>query len=136
MRLQVVVSQAWTAMLILGLAMGMSQVFQAAAKQDFSEFAAHPGPKGWGIICVATSVYAMMTVLTLLSSARWFRWLSAGLMILITLYMGAHQLQHMAQGVHYGLYGAIDLAHHAIGAIGSVCAVRWARSAILEPAGA
>jgi hypothetical protein len=125
---QRIVAQGWTTLLAVVTLMGISQVYQAAIVNNFSEFAHHPGSRGWGVISVAASTYALMAVLTQIFQAVWFRWVNASLLMVVTLYMMAHQLQHSLNGTVYGLTGAIDFTHHLVGIGMSYWAVRWARS--------
>jgi hypothetical protein len=130
--LQHSIALGWIALAIISVMISLSSLMQAAMNTDFSDFAFHPAPRGWAVICVLFSVTMLMGVFTRIYSAVWFRWLNATLLALVTLFMLAHHLGHMAEGKVYGLFGAVDVAHHVIGFLMSFLAVRWARGGKLQ----
>ena len=126
---QLRVAFTWLALAVVLLMIFVSLLMKAGIRTDFSEFAHHPGPEGWGALCVQFTLYLALAALTLNSDAAWVRWLNAVLLSLATLFMLAHQVGHVREGMAYGLSGVIDGAHHVLGAVGALQAWRWARSA-------
>jgi hypothetical protein len=125
--IQIKLALAWLTLALLLMMLFVSMLVKAGIQTDFSEFAHHPGPEGWGALCVQFVAYLGMAALTLNSGAPWVRWLNAALLAVATLFMGAHQLGHLREGMVYGLTGLIDVAHHLLGALAAWQAVRWAR---------
>ncbi len=125
--IQIKLALAWLTLALLLMMLFVSMLVKAGIQTDFSEFAHHPGPEGWGALCVQFVAYLAMAVLTLNSDAPWLRWLNAALLAVATLFMLAHQLGHLREGMVYGLTGLIDVAHHVLGALAAAQALRWAR---------
>ncbi len=126
--LQSTLAFGWLVLLVLFLAIVLSQLMQAAINDDFTRFAQHPGQSGWVTSSILIFVYGMMALLTRLLDHRWFRWLNVILLAAVTAAMMKHQVQHMLEGMTYGLTGLVDMAHHIVGVVLVVLAVRWARS--------
>ena len=127
--IQIKLALAWLTLALLLMMLFVSMLVKAGIQTDFSEFAHHPGPEGWGALCVQFVAYLAMAALTLNSGAAWVRWLNAGLLAGATLFMLAHQLGHLREGMAYGLTGVIDVAHHLLGALAALQALHWARHA-------
>ena len=125
--IQIKLALAWLTLALLLMMLFVSMLVKAGIQTDFSEFAHHPGPEGWGALCVQFVAYLAMAALTLNSDAPWVRWLNAALLAVATLFMLAHQLGHLREGMVYGLTGVIDGAHHVLGALAAWQAARWAR---------
>ena len=127
--IQIKLALAWLTLALLLMMLFVSMLVKAGIQTDFSEFAHHPGPEGWAALCVQFVAYLAMAALTLNSDAPWVRWLNAALLAVATLFMLAHQLGHLREGMVYGLTGLIDVAHHLLGALAAAQALRWARHA-------
>lgn len=127
--IQIKLALAWLTLALLLMMLFVSMLVKAGIQTDFSEFAHHPGPEGWAALCVQFVAYLAMATLTLNSDAAWVRWLNAVLLATATLFMLAHQLGHLREGMAYGLTGVIDGAHHGLGALAAWQALRWARQA-------
>lgn len=127
-QLQSTIAQGWLALAGLLLTLMVSDLMQGAIKADFSEFAHHPGPEEWGIVCVYLAVYFSLSVVTRLISAQWWRWLSAAFLGVITYGTASHTVEHIMDGDKvYGIYGVIDIAHTVLGVVLTVVACLWAR---------
>jgi hypothetical protein len=126
--IQVKLAFSWLALATVLLMLFVSMLVKAGIQTDFSEFAHHPGPEGWGALCVQFVLYIAMAALTMNSDAAWVRWLNAALLAVATLFMLAHQVGHVREGMAYGLTAVIDGAHHVLGAVAALQALRWARS--------
>ena len=127
--IQVRVAFSWLMLATVLLMIFVSMLVKAGIQTDFSEFAHHPGPEGWGALCVQFVLYLAMAALAMHSDAAWVRWLNAVLLAVATLFMLAHQVGHVREGMVYGLTGVIDGAHHVLGALATWQAWRWARGA-------
>jgi hypothetical protein len=127
-KLQSILALGWAVLLILFLGIVLSQLMQAAIADDFIRFAQHPAQKGWEVSCIFIGGYGLMSVLTKMLEYVWFRWLNAALLAVVTISMLHHHVQHMMEGMIYGLTALIDLAHHAIGILMTIQAIRWARA--------
>ena len=127
--IQVRVAFGWLTLATVLLMIFVSMLVKAGIQTDFSEFARHPGPEGWGALCVQFVLYLAMAALALHNDAAWVRWLNAVLLAVATLFMLAHQVGHVRAGMVYGLTGVIDGAHHVLGALATLQAWRWARGA-------
>ncbi|MES2948750.1 MAG: hypothetical protein V4858_09430 [Pseudomonadota bacterium] len=125
--LQSTLALGWLVLLVLFLAIVLSQLMQAAIDDDFTRFSQHPGRNGWMSSSVLILVYGLMPLLTRLLDRRWFRWLNVVLLAAATAAMMKHQAQHMLEGMTYGLNGLVDVAHHAVGVVLVFLAIRWAR---------
>jgi hypothetical protein len=119
---------AWAMLALVLVMIFVSMLVKAGIQTDFSEFAHHPGPEGWGALCIQFVAYLAMAALTVNTAAGWVRWLNAALLTVATLFMLGHQVGHVREGMVYGLTGIIDGAHHVLGAVASWQALRWARS--------
>ena len=125
--IQIKLALAWLTLALLLMMLFVSMLVKAGIQTDFSEFAHHPGPEGWGALCVQFVLYLAMAALAIHSDAAWVRWLNAVLLAVATLFMLAHQVGHVREGMAYGLTGVIDGAHHVLGAVATLQAWRWAR---------
>jgi hypothetical protein len=126
--IQTKLALAWLTLAMVLVMIFVSMLIKAGIQTDFSEFAHHPGPEGWGAMCIQFVAYLAMAALTVNIDAPWVRWLNAGLLTVATLFMLGHQIGHVREGMVYGLTGIIDGAHHVLGAVASLQALRWARS--------
>lgn len=126
--IQTKLALAWLTLAMVLVMIFVSMLIKAGIQTDFSEFAHHPGPEGWGAMCIQFVAYLAMAALTVNIDAPWVRWLNAALLTLATLFMLGHQIGHVREGMVYGLTGIIDGAHHVLGAVASWQAMRWARS--------
>ncbi len=126
-KLQSIVALGWVVLLVLFLAIVLLPLVQAAIIDDFTRFALHPTQQEWGGICTFIFAYALMPMLTRLFNRIWFRWLNVALLVFVTVFMARHQVQHMMEGVRYGFFGLIDVAHHVVGLLLVFLAIRWAR---------
>jgi hypothetical protein len=124
---QVRLAFGWLMLATVLLMIFVSMLVKAGIQTDFSEFAHHPGPEGWSALCVQFVLYLAMATLVIHSDAAWVRWLNAVLLAVATLFMLAHQVGHVREGMAYGLTGVIDGAHHVLGALATLQAWRWAR---------
>jgi hypothetical protein len=127
--IQIKLALAWLTLALLLMMLFVSMLVKAGIQTDFSEFAHHPGPEGWAALCVQFVAYLAMAALTVNSDAAWVRWLNAALLAVATLFMLAHQVGHLREGMVYGLTVVIDGAHHVLGALAAWQALRWARHA-------
>lgn len=126
--IQAQLAMAWVSLALVLVMIFVSMLVKAGIQTDFSEFAHHPGPEGWGALCIQFVAYLAMAAVTVNNDAGWVRWLNAALLAVATLFMLGHQVGHMREGMVYGLTGIIDGAHHVLGAVASLQALRWARS--------
>ena len=126
--IQTKLALAWLTLAMVLVMIFVSMLIKAGIQTDFSEFAHHPGPEGWGAMCIQFGAYLAMAALTVNIDAPWVRWLNAALLTVATLFMLGHQIGHVREGMVYGLTGIIDGAHHVLGAVASLQALRWARS--------
>lgn len=127
--MQYKLAAGWFVLAIALLMILMSFVMKAGINTDFSDFAHHPGPEGWAFLCWQFSLYVVLGVAALYVDAAIFRWLNVLMFAAATLFMLAHQLGHMREGMVYGLTGVLDVVHHAVGALMTWQAWQWARSA-------
>jgi hypothetical protein len=127
--IQIKLALAWLTLALVLMMLFVSMLVKAGIQTDFSEFAHHPGPEGWAALCVQFVAYLAMAALTVNSGAAWVRWLNAALLAVATLFMLAHQVGHLREGMAYGLTAVIDGAHHGLGALAAWQALRWAREA-------
>lgn len=125
--IQTKLALAWLTLAMVLVMIFVSMLIKAGIQTDFSEFAHHPGPEGWGAMCIQFVAYLAMAALTVNIDAPWVRWLNAALLTVATLFMLGHQIGHVREGMVYGLTGIIDGAHHVLGAVASLQALRWAR---------
>ena len=132
---QIRIAFGWTALAVVLMMIFVSMLVRAGIQTDFSELAPHPGPEGWGALCVQFTLYLAMAALTFSSSAAWVRWLNVLLLSGVTLFMLAHQIGHLREGMAYGLTGSIDVAHHLLGTLTAWHAIRWARAGSTHRAG-
>lgn len=122
-----ILSQGWTVCMFLFLMMSVTQLVLAAGRNDWAEFATHPGPRAWAVLSVVVTLYAAMSMLVHLVRAGWFRWLNVALAAAATLNMMAHHLHHtLSRSGAAGWFQVFDFAHHAVGVCMTVLAVRWA----------
>lgn len=127
--IQIKLAQAWLTLGLLLMMLFVSMLVKAGIQTDFGEFAHHPGPEGWAALCAQFVAYLVMAALTVNSDAPWVRWLNAALLAVATLFMLAHQVGHLREGMVYGLTGILDGAHHVLGGLAAWQALRWARQA-------
>ena len=126
-----VISQGWTAWTLLLLLM----IAVMAERGGFAEFTVPPGSVVLGWFVMLCTMQVVMSVLVRALDSPWFRWTNAGLAALTTLLIGAHHLHSTFGGATSGICGPaaqgvihiIDTAHHGIGLLMCVFAVRWAR---------
>jgi hypothetical protein len=130
--LQSVLSQGWTARMLLLLVM----VALISERSGFSEFSVPPGPVALGFLSALGTLYVLMSFFVRLLQAAWFRWLNAGASILTTVGIMVHHLHSnfgdvamngiCGTGTH-GMFDLVEAAHHVVGVVMSVLAVRWVR---------
>ena len=118
---------AWTLLLLLMIALMMQQ-------------GGFVGPDGAGsraltVLAVLGTLQVFMSVLLQVLDSTWFRWANAGLVVLVTLIFAIHHvLQHsglalggVCSAAAEGVFHVVEAAHHALGILMCVLAVRWAR---------
>jgi hypothetical protein len=127
--LQVNVAIGWIALALALMMIIISAIVKAAIETDFSQFVHHPGTQGWALFCGQFFVYVVLGVAASQHAAGWFRWVNAGLLAMVTLFMVLHQIGHMREGWVYGWTALVDATHHVVGLLATLQAIRWARLA-------
>lgn len=126
-RQRAAVAQCWTTQLCLLLGMYVLALFQAAIKDDFSEFVFHPGKSGWNITIVLISLYAAMAVLVRVYDRIWFRWLNAPMLFMTLVLPVRHQVGHLMEGRMPDQAVTLEVLMVLVAILGAFLAVRWAR---------
>lgn len=126
--MQYKLAAGWFVLAIVLLMILMSFVMKAGINTDFSDFVHHPGPEGWAFLCWQLSSYVLLGVGVLYVDAAVFRWFNVLTFGAATLFMLAHQVGHMREGMVYGLTGVLDVVHHVVGALMTWQAWHWARA--------
>jgi len=128
---QAVLSQGWSAWTLLLLLM-IALILERGGVA---------GPAGTGsmaltIFTLLGAMQVFMSVLLRVFDSNWFRWVNAGCVALITLAFAAHHVAQHTGLVLNGVCGAsaegvfhvVEAAHHVLGILMCVLAVRWARA--------
>ena len=95
-RMRGIVAQGWTAMFIVSLGNLVMDMIRTAAEGSQARWVEHFGPQGVQFVLIVLSVYAVMPMLVRTLSARWFRGVVVGVTALMTLFVGAHEVVHVA----------------------------------------
>ena len=127
-RMRGIVAQGWTAMFIVSLGNLVMDMIRTAAEGSQARWVEHFGPQGVQFVLIVLSVYAVMPMLVRTLSARWFRGVVVGVTALMTLFVGAHEVVHVAANDKpFGVIHALDITHHILGVWTLVAAIMWAR---------
>ena len=127
-RLRSIVAQGWTMMFIVFLANLTIEVVRSMLTNDSLKWAEHIGTYGLRVILAVMVTYALMPMLVRAVSARWFRPAVVAITALMTLFVGAHEISHLAPlDKPFGFLHALDIAHHVLGISVIAAAVMWAR---------
>jgi len=95
---------------------------------DFTRWAKHLGLGGLDVIAVVMAIYALMPLLVRTISDQWFRFVTVGVTIFMTLFVLAHEASHLVAGDKpFGIQHALDITHHVLGISTAVAASLWAR---------
>lgn len=126
-------SIGWLAMAIVLLSMFVVQIIECIIHGNMELFQTDPGPQGVKAIAIMLCGYALMPILLNTLESLWFRWVSTVVVIIYTLFMMLHQLNHHLTGTSPGLTMAfLDFTHHAIGVWTSYLSICWLRQASPE----
>jgi hypothetical protein len=124
---------AWAAMFFTFVTLFVFTLVQDAIVNDFTRWAADPGPVAFRRVTVLAVVYIVMPVLVSQLEARWFRWLAVAVAAFIGLFVLAHQVGHaLTQSRPFDLLHVFDFLHHALALWVVVLSVRWAREAPVQ----
>lgn len=122
------IAQGWLAMASSLGAMFLMALVRDAVGNDFSRWAADPGPMGLGVVSVLLALYVAMPMLVRHVDARWFRWLAVALAGFCGLFIVAHQLAHaLTASRPFDVIHVFDFLHHALALWVVVLTTRWAQ---------
>lgn len=117
-------------MFLVFLANIVMDLVRITVEGSTQEWARHLGMPGVKFILAVMTVYALLPVLVRTLAAHWFRYVVVGLTVLMSLFVGAHEVSHLTAGDKpFGLLHLLDLTHHILGIWVTVAAVLWAREA-------
>jgi hypothetical protein len=127
-RARAIAAQGWTMMFFAFLANIVMDSVRTTVEGTTQQWAAHFGRGGVPFILVVMAVYVVMPMLIQTLSAPWFRFTAVGFTVLMTLFVGAHEVSHLvSQDKPFGLLHALDFSHHLLGAWTTAAVVVWAR---------
>lgn len=126
--LRAVVVLGWVQMCMVMVAMFVVDLSRSAIEQDFSNWARDMSAGGLLVMTGIFGLYFFMPMLALVSQARWFRYVIAGVTIFVTLFFVAHEIAHLLTGdMPFGLRHVLDFSHHILGVWVATAAIQWAR---------
>ncbi len=121
-------SAGWLALLGISVMIGLSELVTALIRSSLILLASPLGQQRWGMFCIVISIYALMSVLVRLVNHIWFRWVNVALFAFAIIFGIVHQIIHLMNGTFNSNSAIVDIAHHVVGIIVLIQAVRWARS--------
>jgi len=130
---QGLVVQGWSGMLVLLLAMFITDLVEYAMRGEYRELshllAADPGVAGLWVLTalICLNVVAQMAVRAV--HRRGCRRRVFGFTLAYVLFFAIHQAVHLAGGDGFDLHFLLDLAHHVVGLWACWAAWRWVRLA-------
>lgn len=137
-RYRAIVAQGWTMMFIVFLANLVIDLVKGrvGGEEVEARWVAHLSMGAIQFILVVLAIYALMPMLIRFFSAPWFRWSVVGFTIFMSLFVAAHEVSHLGTvDKPFGLFHALDITHHLLGAAVAVTAILWARQKDVPPAG-
>ena len=126
-----IVAQGWILMFLVFICIFIVEFLNAVIVGNLSLYTSAEGQIALKVIVLMMLLHAFVPMLVCTFNARWFRWAIAGLTLCFALAMIAHELVHIfiAKNKQFGLFDALDFAHHGLGIWVACVAVRWAREA-------
>ncbi len=127
-RLRALLAQGWTLMFMVFTGNLIIDLIKNEIRGNGPEWAQHLGMPGVKLLLVVMAIYVVMPMLIRTFDAHLFRLFVVVMSVLMGLFVGAHELSHLAPNDKpFGILHTLDLTHHLLVIWVTVTAIRWVR---------